>query len=123
MAQYIWNEAKRLSNLAKHGLDFKDAYQAFDDEYFFYNFDARHIDDRWILIGRLQDKTIAIIAYAEPLPEVYRIISMRKAMKAERQRYMQEKELQMPETNDPMMLLIEKIFSGWKLEEDSEHEG
>lgn len=23
---YIWNEAKRKSNLRKHGLDFKDAY-------------------------------------------------------------------------------------------------
>ena len=28
---YVWDEAKRKSNLKKHGLDFKDAYLVYED--------------------------------------------------------------------------------------------
>ncbi len=28
---YVWDEAKRKSNLEKHGLDFKDAYLVYDN--------------------------------------------------------------------------------------------
>ncbi len=29
--RYEWNEAKRLTNLAKHGLDFRDVVYVFND--------------------------------------------------------------------------------------------
>ena len=32
--QFTWDEAKRLENLRKHGLDFADAERVFDGKFF-----------------------------------------------------------------------------------------
>ena len=32
MMRYVWDEAKRLSNLAKHGLDFRDTWRVYEVE-------------------------------------------------------------------------------------------
>jgi uncharacterized protein len=34
LMEFPWDENKRLSNLAKHGLDFEDAHWVFTDEAF-----------------------------------------------------------------------------------------
>ncbi len=111
MTKYIWDENKRRKNLAKHGLDFKDAYQAFEDHYCFFDVDPRYDGDRWILIGSLLDKTIVLIAYTEPLADVYRILTMREATRKEMQRHEKERESQIAVREDPLMLLMDKIFS------------
>jgi uncharacterized DUF497 family protein len=85
---FTWDEAKRLSNLRKHGYDFADASKVFagttltfEDDRFDYG------EDRYITIGWLQDM-IVVIAYTER-SNVTRIISMRGAQTHEQRLFFQ----------------------------------
>lgn len=75
----VWDEPKRLANLAKHGMDFADVDQGF--------FDAALVvpakSNRHKAIGRLGDGTIVVI-FAALGSEGISIISMRPASPAER---------------------------------------
>lgn len=84
-----WSEAKRLSNLRKHNLDFVDAItvlegavMTFEDDRFDYT------EDRFVSLGLLQD-SVVVIAHTESGDEV-RVISMRKATSNERRVYFRE---------------------------------
>jgi hypothetical protein len=78
----VWDEAKRGSNLRKHGFDFADAPEVFssftytiEDDRFAYG------ERRFVTLGLLKD-TIVTIAHTETEEEI-RIISMRKATRYE----------------------------------------
>ena len=85
--KFEWDDAKNEENIRKHGLDFADAWQIFDapmltdldikDEYG---------EDRWIGIGFLKN-FVVVIVYTEPEDETTRIISLRKALKYEREHF------------------------------------
>jgi uncharacterized protein len=84
---YVWDEAKRKSNLKKHGLDFRDAYLVYENPNKC-TYDASR-DDEY----RLMDVAMAVIkgrlltlVYAEREEEV-RVISFRNASREERKRY------------------------------------
>lgn len=84
--QFEWDEAKRQSNLDKHGLDFVDVEQVFDgetvtilDDRFDYG------EERFITFGLLIDRVVAIVHTETDV--VIRIISMRKATKHEESNY------------------------------------
>jgi len=84
---YVWDEAKRKSNLKKHGLDFRDAYLVYenpnkctyeasrDDEY-------RLMD---VALAVLKGKLLSLV-YTEDGEDV-RVISFRNASREERKRY------------------------------------
>jgi uncharacterized DUF497 family protein len=76
--RYIWDEAKRESNLQKHGLDFVDAEQVFAGPMVLFE-DARkdYGEQRMIGIGQL-DALVVLVVHVET-DEWVRIISMRKA--------------------------------------------
>jgi uncharacterized DUF497 family protein len=76
--RYIWNEAKRKSNLKKHGLDFADAEKVFVGPMVLFE-DSRenYGEQRMIGIGLL-DCLVVLIVHVEA-DETIRIISMRKA--------------------------------------------
>lgn len=75
----VWDEPKRQSNLAKHGLDFADL-----DEVFFLNsLVVPALNGRHMAIGRLHDGAIAVV-FATLGAEGVSIISMRPASKKER---------------------------------------
>lgn len=79
MVMIVWDEPKRQSNLARHGLDFADL-----DEWFF--LDAVTVpakEDRYMAIGRLNDGTIAVV-FAVLGTEGVSVISMRPASRKER---------------------------------------
>ncbi|MEL7092506.1 MAG: BrnT family toxin [Pseudomonadota bacterium] len=79
MAMIVWDEPKRQSNLARHGLDFADL-----DEWFF--LDAVTVpakNNRYMAIGRLEDGTIAVV-FALLGTEAVSVISMRPASRKER---------------------------------------
>ena len=81
-----WDEAKRRTNLRKHGLDFVDAEEAFAG--ITYTMEDRRFDygeRRFITLGLLRDMVV-VIAHTETPREV-RIISMRKATKHEQTLY------------------------------------
>lgn len=79
MIMIVWDEPKRQSNLARHGLDFADL-----DEWFF--LDAVTVpakEDRYMAIGRLNDGTIAVV-FAVLGTQGVSVISMRPASRKER---------------------------------------
>lgn len=76
--RYTWDEAKRQSNLRKHGLDFADAEKVFNGPLVL--FEDNRVDygeQRMIGIGLL-DFLVVLVVHVEADDEI-RIISMRKA--------------------------------------------
>ena len=87
--RYEWDEAKRLANIQKHGIDFTGIEKVFAgkivtmlDDRFDYG------ESRFITFGLLSGRLVGI-AHTET-DEVIRIISVRKATKNEEAGYFQE---------------------------------
>jgi hypothetical protein len=80
--QYQWDEAKRLSNLRKHGIDFVDVPAVFhgytltvEDTRFAYG------EQRFVTVGLLSGRVIVVIHTEQG--DNMRLISARKATKHE----------------------------------------
>ena len=84
--QFAWDEAKRLENLRKHGLDFADAERVFAGGVFRRE-DVRYAYDeqRMIAIGLLDAVTVLVVHVEDE--KTIRIISMRRADKHETKIY------------------------------------
>ena len=79
----VWDEPKRLANLAKHGLDFADLSL----EFFLSARLERAQHERQLAIGEF-DGTVVIAVVFRPLgSEAISMISMRRASLRERSRY------------------------------------
>jgi hypothetical protein len=86
MTTYTWDEAKRQSNLRKHGLDFADAPAVLeDDAYSIEDTSLQYSERRYNAVGSLQN-TIVSITYTERNDEI-RIISFRRATRRETRGY------------------------------------
>ncbi len=86
--KFTWDEAKRRSNLRKHGLDFADAHQVFAGPMVLFADDrVDYGEQRMIGIGLL-DALVVLIVHVES-DETIRIISMRKADSDETNLYYQ----------------------------------
>lgn len=81
-----WDEEKRESNLAKHGLDLTVSLELFAD-YFMERLDTRHDygEDRWVALGIIRG-TVVVLVYTER-DDKLRPISLRKATVQERSIY------------------------------------
>jgi len=75
----VWDEPKRLVNLAKHGLDFADL----NDSFFLTSLVVPAKQDRHMAIGRLANGTIVVV-FAVLGTEGISVISMRPASWKER---------------------------------------
>jgi uncharacterized protein len=86
--QFIWDEAKRRKNLAKHGLDFADAAIVFAGPMALFE-DTRQTygEQRMTGIGLLH--TLVVLIVHVESDETIRIISMRKADSDETDLYYQ----------------------------------
>ena len=85
--ELTWDEEKRRSNLAKHGLDFADAEQVFRGAVFIFEDKRRSYgEQRFVALGMLNG-IVVVIAFTEPDEDSIRIISMRKAIRNEQQIY------------------------------------
>ena len=83
---FEWDENKRQSNIEKHGLDFRDAPQLFDENYV--EAKARAGSDgeeRFLATGVVNENYVTVV-YTER-DGATRIISLRKARKNEQRRY------------------------------------
>jgi uncharacterized protein len=87
--QYEWDEAKRQSNIQRHGIDFVGIERVFAgktvtilDDRFDYS------ENRYVTVGLLSGRVV-VIAHTET-DEVIRIISVRKATKNEETSYFKE---------------------------------
>ena len=77
----VWDEPKRLMNLAKHGLDFADLDTGFFSEAALASAD----NGRFIAVGEWAEITITVVF--RPLgAEAISVISMRPASRKERRR-------------------------------------
>lgn len=86
MVRFEWNDDKRLANLKRHGIDFRDVYRVFDFDRFLLEDDRYDYgEQRWISFGLLFGEVVAV-THTET-DEVIRIISARKAEKHEEERY------------------------------------
>ncbi len=86
---FEWDEAKRLTNIAKHGIDFRDAVGIFAGR-FFAKVSPRRGEERWEAIGTI-DGRVVTVAYTWR-GEVCRMISARPADRRERLEYQDQLE-------------------------------
>jgi len=92
MLKFEWDEAKNRANLRKHGVSFDTATLVFFDPFALMRQD-RIVDGeaRWQAIGRVAEQLVLVVAHTaredDDGNEVLRLISARKALKAERKRY------------------------------------
>jgi len=84
--EFEWDDAKRQSNLAKHGLDFVDV-ERLDWRVAYIGRDARfdYGEDRFTAYGLLDDVLMVVIFTWRG--EAMRIVSYRRANRMERKRY------------------------------------
>lgn len=87
MECFTWDERKRISNITKHGIDFLDVVEVFDDP------DRIEVEDKRENYGEIRTQTIGTVS-GVVIFVVYthrhgknRIISVRKANKNERKTY------------------------------------
>ncbi|MEM9009430.1 MAG: BrnT family toxin [Cyanobacteria bacterium P01_F01_bin.86] len=88
--EFIWDEQKAETNIAKHGVSFEEAKTAFYDPNARVTYDPDHSqdEDRYILLGISESLRILVVChlYRED-EETIRLISARKATKPERKQY------------------------------------
>ena len=89
---FVWDEAKRSSNLKKHGLDFKDAHLVYDNPEKCTYDSSRAGERRFIdvALAVIKGRLLTLI-YTERGDDV-RVISFRPASREERKQYEQDKE-------------------------------
>jgi uncharacterized DUF497 family protein len=90
MIKFEWNQSKAKLNLKKHGVSFEEAQSVFFDDLAVQFFDeSSDNEERFILLGISNLSRILVVVHCErgKDQEVLRIISARKATKAENQHY------------------------------------
>ncbi|MGA7381386.1 MAG: BrnT family toxin [Terriglobales bacterium] len=81
---FEWDESKRQANLAKHGIDFRDAIRVFDGPVF-ESMNRRRGEERMVAIGSIEGVEIVLVYVMRGKQR--RIISARRAHRNERQDY------------------------------------
>lgn len=85
-AEFEWDEEKDAINFKKHGIRFLTAVKVFKDENKLIRYDEEHPqEERYNILGKVGDILFVVCAFKEE--NVIRIISARKANKAEKERY------------------------------------
>lgn len=83
-AGFEWDDAKNRRNIEKHGIDFDDVIEVFDEPLLLSRSD-RNNEERWIAIGKSNGHIVAVIFTRRN--DVIRIISARAARKNEKDAY------------------------------------
>ena len=82
-----WDPAKARANLSKHGVDFADAAIALEDENALTILDTEHEQLRFKTLAMGPSLNVLFVVHAEQDEDSIRIISARKAEKAEERTY------------------------------------
>jgi uncharacterized protein len=83
--EFEWAEAKRSSTLDARDIDFLDMCQLFDGRPVYIHASMRGAEERWVTIGRIQNKFYAVVWTVRE--KRVRIISARRARYGEERRY------------------------------------
>ena len=85
--EFEWDETKRSSNLAKHGIDFLDARRLFDGRPVVTSDSSRSQEQRWRTIGPALDELVTVVWTLRG--DRIRIISAGSARNEEEREYRQ----------------------------------
>lgn len=84
--EFEWDEAKRLANVAKHGIDFVDAKQIWlGDVFEIRSSQDHHAEPRHLAYGLMSDRLITVVFTWRG--DNIRLISARRARHHERKAY------------------------------------
>ena len=84
---FEWDEEKNEENIRTHGLDFAYAQEVFSAPMLVRSDTRKNYgEDRFVGIGFLRN-FVVVIVYTERAEDTVRVISLRKALKHERQRF------------------------------------
>lgn len=86
--RYEWDPAKAAANAVKHGVQFSDAVSVFSDERALTIEDAHPEEERYVTIGVDAFVRLLVVVYGWR-GKTIRVISARKATRAERTHYAQ----------------------------------
>ena len=88
---FEWDPEKADSNFQKHGVSFDEASTVFGDPLSLLMPDPDHSADeeRYVVLGVSAQQKLLVVAFAERPPNT-RLISARRATRAERKRYEEE---------------------------------
>lgn len=86
LVSYEWDEVKAKRNLRNHGVDFADAATVFEDDLALTTSDDTRGEERFVTLGLDALGRHLVVVYTWREGRI-RIISARKASKAERRRY------------------------------------
>ena len=81
----VYDESKRLQNIAKHGFDFA----ALDEDFFADAVVVEAKEHRFMAIGEIAGQIVVAVVFAPLGSEAFSIISMRRASRKERNAYAQ----------------------------------
>lgn len=86
--RYLWDERKNRTNIAKHGISFKDAVEMFEFP-MLTCIDKRqeYGEERWVGIGFLKGIVAVVVFTENDDRDEIRIISVRKATKNESDKF------------------------------------
>lgn len=83
----IWDENKRISNLKKHGIDFQDCSDLWENLTVTYeDTKYQYPESRFITLGIVLNG-VAVVIHTETIDGDVRLISARKATRYERKYY------------------------------------
>jgi uncharacterized protein len=83
---FEWDDAKRLSNIKKHGIDFIDSPTVFDGYTLTIEDDRYDYGERRFVTFGILDGRVVVVVHTENEASI-RIISIRKATKNEEKAY------------------------------------
>jgi uncharacterized DUF497 family protein len=84
--KFTWNESKRISNISKHGLDFRQTYLVFEaDTFTFEDTRIAYNERRFVTLGLLNG-IVVVVVHTETDNEIH-VISLRQAVKNEQKLY------------------------------------
>ena len=86
---FEWDPQKNETNKRKHGISFETAREVFSDEFAILFDDPDHSldEDRFLIIGAIRTEQICVVSHCYRDNDRIRIISARKATKAEQRVY------------------------------------
>jgi len=91
--RFEWDEQKNIRNQQKHGVSFEEAQTVFYDEDALLEYDEGHSDteDRFRILGESFSSNLLIVVHCYRAGDRIRIISSRRATRAEARQYAERK--------------------------------
>ena len=92
--RFEWDEAKNRANQVKHGVSFEEGMTVFWDEQALLIDDPEHSDEeeRFVLLGMSVEFRVLLVCHCTRQEEnVIRVISARKANRAEQRQYFERR--------------------------------